>query len=82
MSDVARESRPIPMVDRFRAVVQEALAARGDAPTMFTTVHGKLWRPINYGTLKEYMHLSDELVEVVLRAFRNTIVNAIERSQL
>jgi integrase len=43
------ESRTIPMGERLRVVIQEALAQRGDAPTVFTTVKGKPWRPASFG---------------------------------
>jgi site-specific recombinase XerD len=39
----------IPMGERLKAAVHAAMEAHGDAPTVFTTVHGKPWRPASFG---------------------------------
>jgi integrase len=44
------ESRTIPIGERLRVILQEALTARGDAPTVFTTVTGKPWGPIGFSS--------------------------------
>jgi len=43
------ESRTVPMGERLKIIIQEALAARGEAPTVFTTVKGQPWRPASFG---------------------------------
>jgi len=39
------ESRTLPMGPRLRAVLEEALRARGDAPTVLVNEHGRPWIP-------------------------------------
>jgi len=43
------ESRTIPMGERLKPILQEALAERGDAMTVFTTVKGQPWTSTNFG---------------------------------
>lgn len=43
------ESRTLPIGPRLHAILQEALAARGNAPAVFVTRTGKPWGSIAYG---------------------------------
>jgi len=45
------ESRTLPMGERLRAVLQEALAVRGDAPTVFVTKSGRPWLCRNFSSV-------------------------------
>jgi site-specific recombinase XerD len=45
------ESRTLPMGARLKTILQEALAERGNAATVFTTVKGKPWDPANFGVV-------------------------------
>src|SRR5262249_49436396 len=39
------ESRTLPLSPQLRAILQEALESRGNAPTVFVTQHGDPWTP-------------------------------------
>jgi site-specific recombinase XerD len=43
------ENRTLPIGARLKTLLQEALAERGEAATVFPTLKGKLWTPANFG---------------------------------
>jgi integrase len=71
------ESRTLPMSPRLRAVLEDALAVRGDAPTVFTTRQRKPRSPIGFTQMLKYTCVRAGMEPLSPHVLRHTFASCL-----